>query len=660
MSGNKLQKGVIGVKRRIAVFANAWSGKNLSDALEGLKTCAQEQDYDLFVFVSHAAPGMPENEQREEKRIYKLPELDEFDGVVIFSYTMNFTELVTDICERAARVNVPVVSVGTKLPGLPYIGMSNMESMCELVEHLVTEHNVRDVEFIAGPKDNENSGLRVEAVRKVFSKHAIPYDETIFHYGDWGVRGAMDMVREILDKRKDHLPDAILCANDNLAMGVCTVLENVGLKVPEDIIVTGYDNIYDGQIFYPSLCTVGQNDYQVGRTAGETLFRYMREGAVEDIVIPNRFIRNQSCGCPNHEVDQLRLEECKKRFYENMRNLEFGWSNSWISQAVLSSSNPENIRKNLNFYFKNTTMFESGTVYVLEDEKAKQFLAQEENSVSADGYSEELEVMAAVERHEVVPIVKIQRRELLPGYQKKENDSRTFLFMPLRFKDWVFGYAVVEDWLVSIGNGKMKIFLDIFSQTIEKLKQNIALEYLNNKLRDLYTRDALTGMYNRFGFDSEGSRIFDDCLQNKKNMMLMFIDINRMKLINDYYGHLQGDVALKTVAEVIMQSIRKDWVAIRFGGDEFLVIGQCDCEDEITEVQSVISEEVKRRGKAGSLPYYLSVSCGYLYFCPEESRSLDSYVKQADSAMYEIKAYMHAYDEELKEFVEKCSSFSEP
>ena len=56
----------------------------------------------------------------------------------------------------------------------------------------------------------------------------------------------------------------------------------------------------------------------------------------------------------------------------------------------------------------------------------------------------------------------------------------------------------------------------------------------------------------------------------------MFIDINRMKLINDYYGHLQGDIAIKVVADVIKKCISENWLPIRFGGDEFLVVGQCD------------------------------------------------------------------------------------
>jgi len=585
-----------------------------------------------------------------------LPEIEDFDGVIVFSSTMNFSELVEDIRQRAECANVPAVSVGIRVDGMSFVGTNNKESMFELAEHLVTDHNVQDIEFIAGPKGNENSDLRVDAVRDVFNEHEVPFREECVHYGDWSVRGAMDMVREILETRGEHLPDAFICANDNLAMAACAEIEKIGMRVPEDVIVTGFDNVYDGQIFFPSLCTVGQDDFIVGNCACDTLIRMITQGVTDDIVIKNHFIRNQSCGCTNHVIEELRLKECKNRFYEKIAALEFGWSNGWVSQSVLASNDKEEIKKNLQARMEKTSMFGTiGTTYILEDGHAEHYFDGRQDVGHIEGYSDELEVLVAFDRRKKIEMDKMPRRELIPGYQKGEKDSRMFLFMPAHFLDWVFGYVVVEDWLEGISSAKIKTFVDNFNHTVDKLKQNIALERLNDKLKDLYTKDSLTGMYNRFGFEEEGVRIFEHCLENKEQMVLMFTDINRMKLINDYYGHLQGDVAIKTVADAIHKNIPKDWIAVRFGGDEFLVIGSSDNVDEIQRVQQNIGEDVKITGKAMHFPFYLSVSCGYLHFVPEENRTLDSYIKQADEAMYEIKANMHMSDPELRQFVEACS-----
>lgn len=647
------------MKRKIAVFANAWSEKNLSDALEGIKCVAKEKDIDLFVFLSHAAPGMNANEQREEKRIYQLPDFRDFDGLIVFSSTMNFDDLVIDARDRAAEARIPAISIGSKVDGMVSVEMSNKATMRELVEHLVTCHEVSDVEFIAGSKGSENSDARVDAWREVFEEHNLETNEERVHYTDWSTREAIVVVEEILARRKENLPDAIICANDFIAMGVSGLLNEVGIRMPEDIIVTGYDYTYDGQVFSPALCTVGQNDYLVGQTAAEKLINMISGGVEENVVINNIFINNQSCGCEREGLDELRIKECNTRYYNRIKALEFGWSNSWISHSLLKSPKPEDIRENLDEYLGRSKIFNNGTTYILEDAKAKLYFADKKEEAAAGGYSDELDVLAAVERRSRVPGNKINKRELIPGYKKVDGDSKLYMFMPIHFMDGVFGYAVVEDWLVGISTGKIKIFLDSFNQAVEKLEQNIKLENLNELLQDLYTKDSLTGLYNRFGFNSEGVLLFNRCKANNSKMVLMFVDINRMKLINDYYGHLQGDMAIKTVAEVIRNSIPQEFKAIRFGGDEFLIVGEYEDEDGIKTIQQNIMDGVKNLGKSMNYPFYLSVSCGYLHFVPSADDSLDTYIKQADESMYEIKAYMHTSDKELKEFVEKCANSRE-
>lgn len=647
------------MKRKIAVFANAWSEKNLSDALEGIKCVAKEKDIDLFVFLSHAAPGMNANEQREEKRIYQLPDFRDFDGLIVFSSTMNFDDLVIDARDRAAEARIPAISIGSKVDGMVSVEMSNKATMRELVEHLVTCHGVSDVEFIAGSKGSENSDARVDAWREVFEEHNLETNEERVHYTDWSTREAIVVVEEILARRKENLPDAIICANDFIAMGVSGLLNEVGIRMPEDIIVTGYDYTYDGQVFSPALCTVGQNDYLVGQTAAEKLINMISGGVEENVVINNIFINNQSCGCEREGLDELRIKECNTRYYNRIKALEFGWSNSWISHSLLKSPKPEDIRENLDEYLGRSKIFNNGTTYILEDAKAKLYFADKKEEAAAGGYSDELDVLAAVERRSRVTGNKINKRELIPGYKKVDGDSKLYMFMPIHFMDGVFGYAVVEDWLVGISTGKIKIFLDSFNQAVEKLEQNIKLENLNELLQDLYTKDSLTGLYNRFGFNSEGVLLFNRCKANNSKMVLMFVDINRMKLINDYYGHLQGDMAIKTVAEVIRNSIPQEFKAIRFGGDEFLIVGEYEDEDGIKTIQQNIMDGVKNLGKSMNYPFYLSVSCGYLHFVPSADDSLDTYIKQADESMYEIKAYMHTSDKELKEFVEKCANSRE-
>ena len=204
---------------------------------------------------------------------------------------------------------------------------------------------MKDIEFIAAPKGVECSEQRIEAFRRAFAKHSIPFDEKCIHYGDWSIRGAMEITRNIIMDRGDNLPDAIVCANDVLAMSACVELQKAGIKVPEEVIVTGFDNLEDGQVFIPSLCTVGQDYPLLGEIAFEKLMKLINGEKVSDTVLKGELIKNGSCGCFNSNAALLREKACKSAFYDKVISREFSWSNSWFSNTILDSESNGNIKE---------------------------------------------------------------------------------------------------------------------------------------------------------------------------------------------------------------------------------------------------------------------------------------------------------------------------
>ena len=124
----------------------------------------------------------------------------------------------------------------------------------------------------------------------------------------------------------------------------------------------------------------------------------------------------------------------------------------------------------------------------------------------------------------------------------------------------------------------------------------------------------------------------------------MFVDINYMKRINDEFGHIHGDNAIKTVAESITRNVKEDWIAVRYGGDEFLIVGP-DCDEQgAKQVREKILEYLDEKNHDGSQPYRISASCGYVITDPGKQKTLQDYVQEADRMMYEIKKKVHAND----------------
>lgn len=170
------------------------------------------------------------------------------------------------------------------------------------------------------------------------------------------------------------------------------------------------------------------------------------------------------------------------------------------------------------------------------------------------------------------------------------------------------------------------------------------LDALNKNLMALYNKDAMTGLYNRFGYENLAVPLFEQSNFLNEQIMVCFLDINYMKRINDVYGHLQGDMAIVIVANAIKRNERSRWIAIRYGGDEFLIIAACKGTADAEGIKQRILDTVAETARERNLSYELGVSCGYVITDPRSGLNLQDYIKAADEVMYEIKREVHSRD----------------
>ena len=168
------------------------------------------------------------------------------------------------------------------------------------------------------------------------------------------------------------------------------------------------------------------------------------------------------------------------------------------------------------------------------------------------------------------------------------------------------------------------------------------MKELNKMLTEVSMTDALTGLKNRAGYDSLAVPYLQKCQREGKLGTMIFADINRMKLINDRYGHLQGDYALCTVAEAIKRTMPADWIAVRFGGDEFIMVGECASHEEAEGLKQSLAANLNQIKKERDLCFPLTASFGAVVMNPNEDYSLEEYLRKADEAMYVMKQKAHA------------------
>ena len=160
------------------------------------------------------------------------------------------------------------------------------------------------------------------------------------------------------------------------------------------------------------------------------------------------------------------------------------------------------------------------------------------------------------------------------------------------------------------------------------------LIYFNNQKKEA-NYDELTGVYNRRAFNKRANKIY----YSNKLMFLMLMDADDFKIINDKYGHLEGDKALIQIAYILNRAINnthKNYSLARYGGDEFVIVGNIQNKDEVAQLINQIEEEEKKYNKETNNKYNIKLSIGYA-LQNDNHTSVEDLIKEADALMYAKK-----------------------
>lgn len=209
------------------------------------------------------------------------------DGLVVLPHTMG-AETLIPISER---VPVVIVSEFEGTENLNRVIIDNDGGMRKLVEHLVEEHHARKFVFV-GNTDSVEYGARWNAFCSTLVENELQPPSAPLPGPDSVAAGLHD------DSRTAELPDAFVCRNDADALNLIDALRERGIRVPEDVIVTGFDGIAAGLVSEPTLTTVRQPMQALGETAIEVLMLQLNGSTVpETRYLPTRFEARSSCGC---------------------------------------------------------------------------------------------------------------------------------------------------------------------------------------------------------------------------------------------------------------------------------------------------------------------------------------------------------------------------
>jgi diguanylate cyclase (GGDEF)-like protein len=167
------------------------------------------------------------------------------------------------------------------------------------------------------------------------------------------------------------------------------------------------------------------------------------------------------------------------------------------------------------------------------------------------------------------------------------------------------------------------------------------LGYYNEQLHLQSMRDDLTQLYNRRGFMKMGNDCYENAKKNVQGLLLLYVDLDDLKKINDQYGHNEGDYAIAQAAEILNKTFRSSDIICRLGGDEFtILIEDASLADE-GEIRRRIQHYCDLHNAASQKPYQLSMSMGAAAYTPDSDKTFEMLMKEADLALYEEKQRKH-------------------
>lgn len=570
---------------------------------------------DLYIFNAYDLADNVES-QRKEWEIYNLPRPEDYDGMLLAVNSVGNIPVIEEIISEYKAKGKHILSIEQDSKGVYYAGVDNYQCAYKLVEHMIVEHGCHTFNFLGGPESYEENQKRLQAFHDCLQKHNItPSPERIRHYSFLYEDGWK--AYEAWKKEGIHLPEAVICANDNMALGYCQAAEQDGYFAPKDFCITGFDNTDEGQYFFPSITSVNRNWEQLGYDSAERMLEliegkdcprclYMTDGC--------RF--NESCGCADNKRDIRK--DFAHIFRQKKREETMNDRQSMIRQRMCASRDEAELFKNMEVCQKALEISQIAVCLVpsLVEEKV------------GEAEKAEFLVYAGREQSETTTLA-----QLVPESWEMERGSQTFLFGPLYFAERSFGYCVMsyrEEMMLMMNHRSL---METFSLALENIRQRKELNRMNRKLKRLYVMDSMTELYNRFGYGDLAESFYRE---QEGKVFLVYLDLDRLKQMNDNYGHSAGDCAIRGMAEAIRKVFEDAPIRVRMGGDEFLVMGKRMEAAELLKREEQMQQYLENYCQEEKLPFGIQFSMGYVQ-SEKGNCQLEELVREADSNMYQIK-----------------------
>lgn len=644
--------------KTVAVLVPSFAVEYSLEFLAGIYDYFNEKDVRVLVAHSRYYHDSTGAFNYQYWSVINLLKSEEVDVVIcasgMYTSTMSRDEIANEL---KSFLNKPVISVALDFDFEECHSITQRincdEIFYEIVNHLKTKHGCTNFAFLsANSLNSEEGNERYRAFLNAIKSCDLEFSSENEIEGKFVYEIAKNELKNKYKSKKDIKFDALVAANDAMAIAAMDYFAEIGIDVPEDVKVVGFDDSISSRLVHPRLSTISQNVYGQGYRAAELANDILDGKTVEKNEITElRVIYRQSCGCvEKRNPDPICLDSYGNQCFENdVVTVKENYADVIrdkvgiiIFMDIVKSSNTLRQLFYDLAYIVHTAKFENMQISFY---KEPVYLDSKEDFVVPD--CAEIKMFFDSERNVglFVEDEYFNPRKTLFSEKYLTETCGMHIIQPIFSGEVNYGYIISKiksKEFVDYGV-YLKILINALSQSYDytyQLLENEKLKIENTDLNEVSRTDELTKILNRRGFKEKGQRAIDLAQETLQPVVVFFGDMDGLKKINDTYGHEMGDKAIKLQAEVLKKAFRSDDIVGRLSGDEFGVIAvgmNLDRIDSVKEQIATLSEKISKKNK---LPFTLSISLGAVDL--QSSSNLKRLLSEADKKLYIEKQIKHA------------------
>lgn len=617
-------------RKTIGIILFDITGYYQQQLVHTLSKTASKHGYNLLTFSAFTIYGSDTKNAAGEYNILHLIPYEQLDALIVCHDTFNSNEAVEELWKLVTeRCQAPIISIRKKVNGCYNILVEDTDAIPAFVRHFHDVHHFDRIAFMSGPYNHPDAIFRLEKYKEAMAELGLDCPEEYIFEGNFWKDCALDASKHFMSLKKR--PQAIVCANDYMALSLCKELTLQGYSVPQDIAISGFDDVRDARANVPPLTTCYVSVSDMAKKAMETIDTLLNgKEAPACTFVPTKIIIRNSCGCESSTMKDLSLSRMYEvELMEQLINQNA--HNTFVSITLENMTSAEDI----------------GDYLRLEDVPgiARDFYlclgihgngAYPQVKKKAPGFAKRSHSIYSLRDLNPIATSSFETKKLLPPEAIREEPMAVFFF-PIHYLEYNFGYVAATSNGEEAQDTLFHSWLSLIGNTLENSRIRAKNQALLEKLNMLYHEDFLTKLYNRRGFEQFSEEEFSEAKKHNIKTMTLSIDMDNLKYINDVYGHSHGDLALQTIADAMRQACSGCEICARIGGDEFAVFGYDYSEDKAKQYTENFLQYLKDFNADSSLPYCVNASFGYTISDPSLSISRKQYMKASDDLLYQNK-----------------------